>query len=818
MKSVFCATGEKMPMSKRRLPLQLSHANALSKDLVKLILMLSFPLSSLAAEGGRRLEEVIVTAQKRAESLQDVPASVASFDRDFAVDAGIVDIGELVQYTPNIKFVDAGPSTVLTIRGLGTPPGSRGIEPSVGLVIDDVFYGRTTFVNDAAFDIEAVEVLRGPQGTIFGKNTIAGVMSLKTRRADFDGSGYVEVAGASYNDYRIEAGKSLTLAEEKLAARVAVRFRERDSWTYNTTREEQHDQGDAAIRLAVKWLINDSSDLVFSAWTAKQDQKGLPIYLKKATEQSLSVFREFDPETTANAFDGHTAFDSANFSERDANAISAKFSQTISELGAISDLNISLLTAWTQTSTTFNLDGDMSPIKFFNYGSQGGDGDYFEQYQAELLFDGELPMPFDIGESLGFLFGLYASSGEHGVRLKTEGYLEGLAPYVRAGGYGGGAEYPVAGPRQIAMPLNSLIAMHPESAQQSEFITADTDAETDNQAVYAQFDWDLLESLTATVGLRYGEEQRVGTIGSTRSENAIILPTITGQVDFSEARSADESSYSYKVSLSWRPTDDVSTFVTIGTGSKGGGFAAGIFSPEYLEFKPENAINYEVGVKSEVFGGATRINASIFRTNFDDLQVRNFDGVTLYVTNAAAARTEGLEVDFFTLTPLDFLNVGGSLGFINANYVSYPCAPAAINGGGKEAPESCGTNASFQDLSGEPLAFAPKSSASLYANALIPLWDSGIELLLGLDALYQGEHYIDSDNDVNAYQEETLKISARLGVKSLSGWSLILNAKNLTGEQEEIFATDQAGLAGNYWSVAMPESTVWTLTFRYESE
>ena len=139
-----------------------------------------------AGSPARSIEEIVVTAQKTAQSLQDVPISVSALGRAQIQDAAIVEAQELMQYTPNVKYAQAASFLpTINIRGFGSPPLGRNLEPSVGLSIDDVFYGRSTFIADAIFDIDRVEVLRGPQGTLFGKNTVAGVLNFTTTQADF---------------------------------------------------------------------------------------------------------------------------------------------------------------------------------------------------------------------------------------------------------------------------------------------------------------------------------------------------------------------------------------------------------------------------------------------------------------------------------------------------------------------------------------------------------------------------------------------------------------------------------------------------------
>jgi iron complex outermembrane receptor protein len=752
----------------------------------------------------RVIEEVIVTAQKRAENLQDVPISVSSFDREFMADHASLDVGELVQYTPNVKFDNSlGFSPVLTIRGFGTPPLGSGLEPSVGLSIDDVFYGRSFYINDASFDLERLEVLRGPQGTLFGKNTIAGVLNFTTRDPDFENSAYIASGTSKINETRVEGAASMTLLEDVLAMRIALRSRQRDSHLYNTANDEQNEVNDLSGRLKVKWWINETSDLLLNVWASEHSEIGLITQLKRASEKSLVEFRKKDPEVEADEFNGTQSMNRKTFAERDTASVSLKYSKNWEPNTFFSALNTQVIAAWSELSGPYALDGDFSPIDFIDFGSDKPDT--YEQTVLEFRFGGGMPAPFGIGSGTDFLAGAFFSESESSYSLRQTIGI-GTASYAAAGGFfDPGSVTPFGSP--IRNPAD-IPDIDPRTNDQKETLFATSDAETQSAAYFAQFDWYLTETITAVIGLRYGEDSRTGHITSGTRGLPGASPFVTGQEDFDVIVTDSDYDFTPKLTISWNPVDEFNLFATATEGFKSGGFASGVFNDDNLTFDPESATAYEIGFKSKLFDGSFTLNGSVFYTEYSNLQVRNFDGRSLFVTNAADAQTRGFEFDFFWLPPVPYLSIGGSAGYVNASYNEYLCAPPVAGTSGGTGDESCfGENSgpkgspnstSFQDLSGEPLAFAPKVSGSLYSSLNLPIFNTGINLLLGADALYQGDHFIDTDNDPFAFQEATLKFNARIGVKASNGsWSVILNGKNLTEEEESVLVFDQALIGGN---------------------
>lgn len=800
-----------------------------SRSLVGLCLSIGLllpPTSQLHAEG-RVIEEIIVSAQKREQSLQDVPVSVSSFSDDFMRDIAVQDIGELVQYTPNVKFDNTvGYTPVLTIRGFGTPPLGRGLEPSVGLQIDEVFYGRSTYTNDTNFDLLRMEVLRGPQGTLFGKNTIAGVFNFNSRDPDFDWTGHISIGTSDpYGDKRVELAQSFSLWPEKLAMRVAARFRDKDQATYNTARDEQDLSRDEAVRVKVNWLVNDDTEIMLNYWTAKNHQEGLILQQKRASQRSLEEFQLKDPRADAIEFNRYKSEDSPSYSYRDTESISLKYSQLLPNIGALENSELTVIVADSEMLSPFAIDGDFSPINFIEYSTEGGKPDYYNQSQIEVRFGATLPRLFGMGQEANLVAGIFYTENESGVSVRQT-QSEGVVEYVRAGAFvdqGGAA--PLVGlaavnhqhPLVVDLVYNGFTTIGFDSNALRETLFAFNDIKADSLAIFSQLDWQINDQLSAILGLRYNQDYRHGRLAAGHSDVTVIAPLLLGAERFDETREATDYDFTPKLTLSWHANEELTFFATATTGFKSGGFASGVFNNDNLEFEPETARAYELGMKSRLLGGSLMLNATAFYTEFENLQVRNFDGRSLFVKNAANAKTQGFEFDFFWLPPIPYVAIGGSGGYVDAKYIDYLCAPIAVSNEDRHSDPSCesdGSAAEFQDLSGESLAYAPKLSGSLYSAAEIPLTEQ-LKFMAGVDLLYQGEHYIDTDNDDFAFQQATTKVNARLGLKGGDDkWSVIINGKNLSGEKTSVLVLDQANLPGNYISAALPSEPSYHLDLR----
>lgn len=772
------------------------------------------PRSTPQPSNRRVIEEIVVTSTKTEQSLQDVPASVSTISGDLAKAAAITDVTDLVQYTPNVKFsnqISYLPN--ITIRGFGTPPLGRALESSVGISVDDVYYGRASFTNDPVFDLERLEVLRGPQGTLFGKNVIAGVLAFTTAGPEFEQGGNITLALGSRDEKRLEGGFSFPILEDVLSARISFRARLRETGVYNTTRRETNRADDVGFRIKTRWLVSDTAELNFNFWTAQSKTNGTDWQIQDATEQSLAEFREKDPATEANEFDGIQSQDDPTFSDRKTQSLSVKYVQDLGDLGIFEGVEMTAVAATSFVETPYALDADFSPINFVFIESLGA-----EQYKISTLenrFSFDTPGWFGLGQGMQTIFGVFASFSDFKVSSRLHGDTAALQDYIDAGAFNGPPD-PTTG---AGLPVDPGAT---GAGSVKEFLDAFNNSKTESYAMFFQANWNITDTLDLLIGGRYGVETRKAFLTSKASEGAFVFPPTQGQEDYEVNILQKESDLSPKIAISWEAAEGINLFANAARGFKSGGVSAQ-YSPENLEFEPESAQSFEMGIKTRLAGGSVMLNATAFRTEFENLQVNSFNGSTFSIANAAAVISQGLEMDVQWLPSVEGLTVGGSFGFVDATYTKFRCASAPAETEPGSGPEDCPfetprdpvAGASFQDLAGKTVAFAPKLSGSIYLQQNIPISEN-YGLVTGFDVLYQGEQFLDADLDQKGYQEAVTKFNARVGLKPVSDpWSLILNVKNLTSEKERSIILDQPRLVGNIVTISTPNEPTWALDFNY---
>lgn len=771
--------------------------------------LVMLPALALGNQDSRVIEEVIVTAQKREQGLIDVPASVSVIGGELATEAALIDAQDMVQYTPNVKLNSNNSNPVLSIRGFGTPPLARNIEPSVGVVINDIYYGRVTFTNDGAFDMERVEVLRGPQGTLFGKNTVSGVLNFTTKAPDTDVHGYINVAAGSLDERRLEGGISFPVISDKIGARLAFRTRERETGIFNSTRNQANTQEDESFRVQLAWAVNDASTVGLDYFQTDAESNAYNIQFQEATERARNEYLTHDPRFEDDVYDGNESTDTATFNERHSKSLTLSFQTGWNEVGGIHALDMTLLANASEIQSPFRLDSDFSPVVFSSLATSGPEG--FEQKSLELRFTGDRDAPFGWGTGLDFTAGLFAYHSESAATQISFIDLNGLQDILEAGQGG----LPLATAPAVA---TAIIAAERAGSGDPTKRTVETNniasLENESRSVFGQFTWYFTDRLDLTLGMRYGEEDKIGFTGS-KTDSVIVAQQIGGQQDFFETYEETERDFSPKAALSWEVADDIRLFAVISKGSKGGGVSGPLISPIDTTYTKEEAVSKEIGVKSFLFGKTLQLNLTAYHVEYSDLQVQAFNGIQFTTLNASEATGKGFELDFQWLPPWRALTVSGSVGVSDTEYDSYPCAPGTAEQSTADNPAQCGTQIPRQDLSGREVPYAPKVSASFFPTLKFPISDNW-GMLVGLDILHQGEHFMDIDLDERAKQEAATKVNLRLGLKQLDGgWTIVLNGKNLTGEQGRTIFLDAPRNPGNYVALALPDEPQVSLDLRY---
>ncbi len=784
------------------------------KQFIPLVAMLA---TTFAAHAQRVIEEVVVTAQKTEQSLQEVPVSVSTLSGELMQSAAITDVQDLVQYTPNVKFSTASSEPIASIRGFGTGAGGRGFESPVGIVIDDVFYGRSSYVNDGVFDLDRVEILRGPQGALFGKNTIAGVMSFTTVQPHWEARGRLSATGSSLEGRKLEGGISMPLVDGVLTSRLSFRTNEQELGIYNSTTDHDIAQEDYSARLQLLWQVSEAAELHLNMWGSERDLNGFTRQLLKASEQSLSEFREIDPETEADGFDENLSTNEPGFRERKTRSVSLK-GKWRPEFESIYNAELTAIVSHGDIDMPFLFDADYSPIDFITAGTRGPENQHHNA--VELRFTGSTEAPFGWGEGIEFVSGMFYQEATLEISQVITANVSNFTRYLEAGALGA-PDLPVD-------LVTNLLAIQSLAGDQIEAVDSYTLTDSTTEAVFGQLIWSLSPAWDITAGLRLGRERKETEVYSQHQGDTQIAKPVLSQEDFIANESRKEYEVSPKLALSWHARDETTVFATVSKGFKSGGYQAAPVNSDSLEFEDERALSKEAGIKMRLLQGSLVMNATLYQTDFDNLQVIDFDGTNFITKNAANAQSEGFELDFLWLPPWEPLTVAGSLGLSRARYTDYPCAPAAQEGENKPASAQCDPNnrdndptndsdgSSYQDLSGRELAYAPEVSWSLSPSLKFPLGDA-LVLVAGFDLLHQGDYYLEADLDENSFREATTKVNVRLGLADIDErWHVIFHAKNVNGVQEIGSMADQPLLAGNYIGYSLYDEPVYSVDVRYQ--
>jgi outer membrane receptor protein involved in Fe transport len=744
------------------------------------------------------LEEVIVTAQKREQSLQDVPIAVAAMTGEKIEDTGITNLEELTLYIPNVNINQGQSTPNLFIRGVGSGT-NPGFEQSVGLYIDGLYSGRGQLAKvPLTLDLQRVEILKGPQGILFGKNTIAGAINITTARPDFETGGYIEALYEPDHGEQLYTGVITGGLTDNLAGRLAVRYEGMDGWWDNEFLDEEGpDTDNLFVRASVLWDASDTLEVIAKYEHGDFDVVGRPQV----------VYQSDQPVN----FLGDMPFPVINDHDRGAGDIldSDETELDIALLTVNWDIPLGTLTSITGYATfdTYReTNSDMATTGSINRIQE----EEYEQFSQEL----RLVSPG--GETLDWIVGAYFQTSELDVS-KTNTDLDFL----------------LSGPLSV-IPLVGTAPGLPSIFDQ----------DSESWAVFGQITWQFADRLRTSLGLRYNEETKEldkQTFGdglgaravALGNPNLIVFANPASGALISDLRShefrglkRDEDKVTWSANIQWDTTDDIMSYASVSTGFKGGGYdeaysdrgtvvrTGNLLTGEpdggvlpgvdasVLEYDEETVLAYEIGAKMTLADGAANLNLAVFRMEYDDLQVSSLQGDVFRVSNAGESISQGVEIDGRWLLS-EGLTIGGSLAWLDAYYDYFVTATCTIpQATDPENFPGClredGSNITqpgergFQDLQDETLTFAPEWSGNLNAEWVLPLGDN-LELRNNLDINYTDGFYSALDLDPNTEHDSTTKVNLRIALASIADtWSVAVIGKNLTDEKTMVWRNDAA--------------------------
>jgi outer membrane receptor protein involved in Fe transport len=808
-----------------------------------LALAITATIAATSAQAAAVLEEIIVTAQKRTQSLQDVPISITTLDGVRIQQAAINTVNELAAYIPNLMLTENAVATSIIIRGIG-PGANQSFEQSVGLFLDGVHLAKGRQARSGLFDLERVEVLRGPQGILFGKNTLAGAVNVTSATPVVgDPFGGRITLGIESHDGQLIEGDIYGSIGDTLALRFAFKDRQDDGYLDNTLLGTKVPSTDETLmRFAATWQPTDNTTIKFKHTEGEYTRGGGTTVIQSfdpapnlAASNALlfGVMALFHPQIQANVDAGiftDIYRDSVSFGGlvlaqslgQSLNQTDEKQEGTDTENHDTSlNIDIDFGAGYTFTSVTGlakyeyedGLDADFLPVTFVSR----SDISEYEQISQEFR------IASDPSERFSFISGLYWEDTTQEIDriVGFDGTLGLPAPVMTA--IIGSPSF-LTIPREVTDALGLPFAVDGFTSFNQFGRLSNWRQDSDAWAVFFQGAYQITDTLTVTAGLRYTEEDKKVTAVMDLTASATGLAVINTNPFLASLAAASFASYAHDFSgkrstdqlmpaigLEWRQSDDNLYYASYSEGFKSGGFnAVDDQLPDFVlnplppftiagtgfEYEDETAESFEIGGKHTLLDGAMTFNWAVFTSDYDNQQVSTFVGLAFVVANAASSEVDGIELDL-QWQATENLRLSANVAYLDARYGSFPSAACTIiqtgllrpaTAAGETAsvgrctttPGATGTPSVTQDLKGVTLTHAPKYSGALYADYVRDM-SNGWQWFLGADLNFTDGYFLSGDADPLDFQDSFAKINLRGGLRS-DHWELIVYGKNVTDE------------------------------------
>lgn len=768
------------------------------------------------------IEEVVVRAQRREEDVRQVPIAVTAMSGDQLKTLGVSDARDLGGIVPGLVVSEGGQGApVYTLRGVGFTDSSYFATPTTAVYLDEVNLPYSIMSKGAIFDVEQVEVLKGPQGTLFGRSTTGGAINFIANKPATELAAGLTANYSRFDTQDIEAYVSGPVFDS-LRYRVAVRDIQREEgWQYsNTDKSRRHGEQDrTAYRLALEWEPNEvvSFYLVGSRWRDRSDaQAGQPIGLvpqnpfaedenSPLVADSVRNYPYVDPGTEDNRVaewcSGHP-----DCVRSDGRPMDFKLDETFEQIALQSRWNINdnLQANFLASYTELVSDDSEIPTGAFNQRhAELGVDVTMEVVDYELRLSGS-----NDDESLRWLLGYHTTP-----RDEVDEYLHLI----------------MSGTASVVFPAPVI----EQSLLVSEYFYSEAELSYESKAPYANVEWQFADELKLVLGARHTEEERYfsGCSGSKSplsgmyvlfqtlaTQRALEAGTTPDTVDvngcFSIGEGGEvgpytetlkEDSLSYRAVLDWTPSEDYLLYASYTRGFKSGSFPL-FQTSDHAQLKSvtqEQVDAYELGAKVDVWDRRAHINSAIFYYRYRDKQLLSRFNDAVFgplpaLRNAPRSEVKGVELDF-TLTPVSGLYLAGAIAYLKTEIKEFQ----AINNQGEEV-----------DLAGQEFNYSPRLSYSLTVDYSLPVADA-YELGLGLDYNYVDETNSSIEGDPLFAHPDYGVTNARIRFGRItSDWMLTLWGRNVFNEY--VVNSVHQGVGDiKYRITGMPQTYGATLSFKY---
>lgn len=749
-----------------------------------------------------QLEEVVVTARRRTETVQQVPIPISVVGGDLVEDAGAFNVNRVKELVPTVQLYSSNPrNTTLNIRGLGSTFGltNDGIDPGVGFYVDGVYYARPAATTLDFIDIEQIEILRGPQGTLFGKNTTAGAFNVTTREASFTPGATFEV---SYGNYGfIQAKSSVTgPLSKKLAGRISFSGTQRDGVLTNvTTQKPVNDLNNLGFRAQLLYNPSDKLKISLTGDASRQRPDGYAQVVAGVVTTQRAPYRQFEQIIadldynlpTRNPFDRIVDHDTPWKSGNELGGVSLNIDAKIGP-GTLTST-----TAWRYWNWDPSNDRDFTGLPVLTLSQATSK---HEQWTQELRYAGE------ISTRLSGVVGLFAIIQD----LNTDPY------HIEESG---AAQWRFS--QSTTSPLWQTPGLFDGYGIKTKSRLSSLGA-----AIFAQADWEVLKNFHVLPGIRYNYDAKdVGfdrkTYGGLETTDPALL-ALKRLVYSDQAFATDvsESNVSGQLTLAYKATKQINTFATYSTSYKPVGVNLGGLPTsngevliDLAHIKPEYVTHMEIGIKTNPTPRST-VNLTLHDTEIEDYQtqVQTAEvGVNRgYLANAEKVRVVGIELDANTRVGRN-LSLYGALAYTDGEYVSFKNAPVPL--------EETGATTAFKDISGGDLpgisTWAGSFGGELLSNP-IKILDQESKVFIAFDTYYRSSFSSSPSPSQYLNVEGYALVNARLGFRASEGLSFFLWGRNLLDKDYFEQLLPAAGNAGHYAGVLGDPATYGvTLRFSY---
>ena len=692
------------------------------------------------------IEEILVTARKKVENLQEVPISINVISGAQVAAQRIASTEDLIARIPTFNVNSNSPTSITpALRGASSLNTTPGGDQSVGLFVDEIYYGGSSDWHPDLFDVERIEVLRGPQGTLFGRNVVGGALNVVTRDPgdEFEGrtlfgvgtDGYTEIAG--YVSWPIN---------DRWAAHLAASDKSRDGLLTSTysgrlgntgDRDKTDDLDKSSFRAKLRYA-GDSTEWILGASYTKDNSSGptrdytgppLPESILSAADAALYRFPDDDPNTTASPVEA----------ER-----SAEFVTLSSKITWDTDFGeIISLTAYRE------VDSNETPVDVIGV-------PVFEQLDSNSIdnveqFTQEFRINSNFGDNFDYTAGVYyldQDASEAGCVCYTFhdgtffGFIQNLFNRLT-----GGAMPPVPAGGTLYVDSNQSMNIN-----------------TTSIAAYLQGTYRFNDAFSATLGVRWTEDEKTGSSTVTGTPNFIFGNYVDAPLDGSW------SSTTPKFILDWKATDDVLLYASYAEGFKSGSFQYGDDAQlATAPFDPEEVQSIEIGAKTQLLNDRLQLNVSYYDATYDGQQNAFFDPVAgrVVIVNVGELEVKGLELDLVALLS-EGLTVGLNFANTDSEVIDDP------------------------DFEGNQAALTPDSAMSLWVAYDVEL-DNGAGLTLGLDYQYKDDFYTEISNEAPFGTKIDGLVNAQIAYRMNDRITFSLWGKNLTDERYKLYSNDLGG-------------------------